>query len=60
MENKSQKINCEVDSCKFQSSDNKLCTLNEIMVGHNNNCDSKNVESKNSTLCDSFECDDLK
>lgn len=47
-----QKINCNVESCKYNDHDN-LCTLSNIVVGSNSNC----VSDKCDTECVSFEAE---
>lgn len=53
-----QKINCDVESCKFQDDTDCKCTLDEIKVGCE--CGSKEVEKETATVCRSFECDNNK
>lgn len=56
MEKNSQKINCDVTSCKYNDVDEELCTLEEIKVS---NEDESSGEKKD-TICDSYELDDDK
>jgi len=51
MDESKQKINCNVESCKFQN--DNLCTLKEILVG---NCGVRKVSDSLETFCESFEC----
>jgi len=51
MKNKNQKIKCNVDTCKFNNYDEKLCSLSEIKVG----CDCDKANNKCDTICSSFE-----
>lgn len=53
-----QKINCDVESCKFQDNDNCSCTLDSIKVGCD--CGCREAENEASTVCKSFECDQAK
>lgn len=55
---KKQKINCNVESCKFQDAKESLCNLEEIEVGFD--CGSKEAKDECSTICRSFECDSNK
>lgn len=44
-------IKCDVESCKYNNTSDKYCTLNEIKVSSTcNGCDAKKKE----TICDSF------
>lgn len=52
---KDQKIKCDVESCKYNANDKKLCELDEIKVSCT--CDNNDVEEKKDTICQSFECD---
>ena len=50
---KKQKIKCDVESCKHQNTDEKMCELDEIKVsctGNNDEC-----ECNDETVCESFE-----
>lgn len=53
MKNKSQKIKCDVDSCKHNDCGENVCRLTEIKVGCSCNCSNPNC--KDETICDSFE-----
>jgi hypothetical protein len=48
----SQKINCDVDSCKFNDNDCRICNLDQIKVAAND----KSCDCKDETICDSFKC----
>lgn len=52
MENKNQKIKCNVTNCEYNNDANYLCKLDEINVSCTcNQCDCK---KKKETICDSF------
>ena len=51
MENK-QKINCTVDSCKYNNGEKNLCELQNIVVTPVNNCNTKQPEE---SMCSSYE-----
>lgn len=53
-----QKINCNVESCKYQNEKDACCNLDEIEVGCD--CGCKDVKKETSTICRSFECDSNK
>ena len=46
-----QKIKCNVESCKHNDCDSKMCLLDEIKVGTCNGC----TCCKDDTICNSFE-----
>ena len=50
MENKNQKINCDVETCDYQDNEENICTLEEIKVG--SCCD--DPSHKDETACKSF------
>lgn len=50
-----QKIKCDVESCKHQSTDTGCCCLKEIKVSCS--CGCNEAEEKDVTICESFECD---
>ena len=53
--NGNQKICCTVGSCKYNNSNEGLCTLSEIIVTPKSNCKTKNPsESK----CSSYKCEE--
>lgn len=54
---KKQTIKCDVDTCKFNNTDDKLCELDEIKVSCI--CDSDDCRSTDETICDSFEEKDI-
>lgn len=50
---KKQIIKCDVESCKYNNIDDKLCELDEIKVSCI--CDNDDCRSTDETICDSFE-----
>ena len=52
MDNK-QKINCTVQSCKYNNGREQLCQLNAIMVTPKQNDDTGNPDESE---CSSYEC----
>lgn len=56
MKDSNQKINCDVTSCKYNDSDEELCTLEEIKVSN----EDESSEEKKDTICDSYELDEDK
>lgn len=51
MDDNNKSIKCNVESCKYNNSDDKYCTLNEIKVSTTKDpCDT----CKKETICDSF------
>ena len=52
MDNK-QKINCTVESCKYNNHNKKICELNAIMVTPKQNVNSENPDESE---CSSYEC----
>lgn len=56
MKKNNQKIKCNVESCKYNDCDCKLCTLKEIEVSS----DCRKAEEKDDTICDSYSCKDEK
>lgn len=46
-----QKINCTVTSCKYNQ-DNKICSLEQIIITPKANCVSKNSDE---SMCSSYE-----
>ena len=51
---KKQKIKCDVESCKHQNTDEKICELDEIKVSCT--CNNDEYECNDETVCESFEC----
>lgn len=51
---KKQKINCTVNSCAFNNTENKLCELEAIMVQPCNNCNNGNPAEE--SMCASYVC----
>lgn len=49
---KNQKINCTVETCKFNNIQNKKCELQQIMVTPINECHTKNPDE---SMCSSYE-----
>ncbi len=47
-----QKINCTVESCKFNNQNEKECTLNKIMVTPMQDCHTKKADE---SMCSSYE-----
>lgn len=51
MNDDNKSIKCDVESCKYNDSTDKYCTLNEIKISCTcNNCNA----CKKETICDSF------
>ena len=50
-----QKINCTVESCKFNQNKEHKCILKQIMVTPIDNCDTKTADE---SMCSSYENDD--
>lgn len=51
---KSQKINCDVESCEFNNCECHECTLKEIEVSCDCGCQKDDVTKKSETICGSF------
>ena len=51
MEN-NQKINCTVESCKYNKNSEHKCTLDQIIVTPMENCDTKQADE---SMCSSYE-----
>jgi len=49
---KNQKINCTVESCKYNNINNKECILKQIMVTPMQDCDTKKPDE---SMCSSYE-----
>ena len=49
-----QKINCTVESCKYNDCDKQLCNLKSIMVTPKFNTATKNPDE---SQCSSYECE---
>ena len=47
----SQKINCTVESCKYNNINKKECTLKQIAVAPMNNCHTKKADE---SMCCSY------
>lgn len=47
-----QKIYCDVNSCKYNDSDDRCCTLNEIIVTPTKDCNTKQADE---SKCSSYE-----
>ncbi len=50
---KNQKINCTVETCKFNNCDKNLCNLEQIIVEPIVGCESKQPDE---SMCGSYEC----
>ena len=50
---KSQKINCTVESCIYQDDQNKRCTLQAIKVMPTQDCATRQADE---SMCGSYEC----
>ena len=51
--NKNQTIKCDVESCKYNNTDNYECELDEIKVSCN--CANDDCTCSEETICNSFE-----
>ena len=51
--NNNQTIKCDVESCKYNNTDNYECELDEIKVSCN--CANDDCTCSEETICDSFE-----
>ena len=51
--NKDQTIKCDVESCKYNNTDNCECELDEIKISCN--CANDDCTCSEETICDSFE-----
>ena len=49
---KNQKINCTVESCKYNKTSEHECTLEQIIVTPMENCDTKQADE---SMCSSYE-----
>ena len=47
-----QKINCTVESCKYNNCDKQLCELTQIVVSPTPNC---NTTKCDESMCSSYE-----
>jgi len=50
----SQKIKCDVHSCKYNDCDCNECNLNEIKVSCDSSCQNDKVHKESQTVCHSF------
>lgn len=50
---KKQTIKCDVESCKYNNSEDRECELDEILVSCT--CDYDDCRCTDETICDSFE-----
>ncbi len=50
---KNQKINCTVDSCKYNDSQRQQCQLEAIIVEPTKDCCTKQADE---SMCSSYEC----
>ena len=51
---RNQKINCTVESCKFNDCQKQKCNLEQIIVEPIQGCDTKNPDE---SMCSSYEYD---
>lgn len=51
---KNQKINCTVESCKFNNVDKEECILKQITVTPMDNCYTRTPDE---SMCSSYECE---
>ncbi len=51
---KNQKINCTVESCKYNNIGNKECGLKQIIVTPMQDCNTKKADE---SMCSSYEYD---
>ena len=51
---KNQKINCTVESCKFNDMENSECILKQIKVTRMQDCHTKKADE---SMCSSYEYD---
>ena len=51
---KNQKINCTVESCKYNNIGKEECMLKQIVVTPMNNCHTKKADE---SMCSSYEFD---
>ncbi|MBE5806374.1 MAG: DUF1540 domain-containing protein [Clostridiales bacterium] len=51
---KNQKINCSVETCKYNNIDKEECILKQIMVTPMKDCNTKQADE---SMCSSYECD---
>ena len=49
-----QKINCTVETCKYNDTESNMCNLKQIMVSPIPNCDTKKCDE---SMCSSYEYD---
>lgn len=49
-----QKINCTVETCKYNDAQSNLCQLKQIMVSPIPDCDTKKCDE---SMCSSYEYD---
>ena len=47
-----QKINCTVESCKYNNNENQMCELKQIVVAPMPNCDTKKSDE---SMCASYQ-----
>lgn len=50
--NENQKINCTVESCRYNNTDKQECKLKRIVVSPMPNCDTKKCDE---SMCASYE-----
>ena len=54
MDDKKQKINCTVESCKYNDCDKSLCELKQIEVQACPDCSTGKAQDE--SMCGSYEC----
>lgn len=54
--NSDQKINCTVESCKFNNQEHQRCELGQIVVTPINNCKTKKPDE---SMCSSYKNQNL-
>ena len=54
MDEKNQKINCTVKSCKYNNTNYNLCQLKQIEVKACHGCSNGNTEDE--SMCGSYSC----
>lgn len=54
--NINQKINCTVQSCKFNNEEKQICELKQIIVTPTSNCNTKDCDE---SMCGSYESSNL-
>lgn len=52
---KNQKINCTVESCKYNNGKKQICNLETIIVTPTQDC---NTTQPDESMCSSYKCDE--